>query len=266
MVAALQTPALRHRQIAVAMAGRYQQQDRADAGDTMTERAESADTDLGNSTEPHDFGIVAEHGDSFEFLIDGSAGAHCRLVSVVQTERGPRRTELAEISGTTWRKLSARAVRELAQDMNADELEGKKAPSLKTGTNRLSPLVGRELALLLWALQEDGAPDQLEAILHGWRELAREERWWLYAKAAAHGQQTGTGWRRALFHALSESTESRASPPAEKKSPKRASSPRSSASSRLKATPPPPAAALPQNPSRPAARKRKTAVTATIHK
>jgi len=167
----------------------------------------------------HDFGIVAEHGDSFEFLIDGSAGATCRLVSVVQTERGPRRTELAEISGATWRKVSARAVRELVQDMNADELEGKKAPSLKTGTNRLSPLVGRELAMLLWALQEEGAPDQIEAILHGWRELAREERWWLYAKAAAHGQQTGTGWRRALFHALSESAESRAVPPAEKKKP-----------------------------------------------
>ena len=228
----------------------------------MTERAESAGADLGDNTEPHDFGIVAEHGDSFEFLIDGSAGAHCRLVSVVQTERGPRRTELAEVSGTTWRKLSARAVRELAQDMNADELEGKKAPSLKTGTNRLSPLVGRELALLLWAFQEDGAPDQLEALLHGWRELAREERWWLYAKAAAHGQQTGTGWRRALFHALSESTESRAAPPAEKKSPKRASSPRSSASSRLKATPPPPAATPPQAPSRPVARKRKTVAVA----
>jgi hypothetical protein len=225
----------------------------------MTERAGSADTDLGNSTEPHDFGIVAEHGDRFEFLIDGSAGASCRLVAVVQTERGPRRTELAEISGTTWRKLSARVVRELAQDMNADELEGKKAPSLKTGTNRLSPLVGRELALLLWAVAEDGATDQIEAILHGWRELAREERWWLYAKAAAHGQQTGTGWRRALFHALSESTESRAAPPAEKKSPKRASSPRPSASSRLKATPP-------QVSSRPVARKRKSTATAMILK
>lgn len=225
----------------------------------MTEQAESADKDLDDNSAPHDFGIVTEHGDSFEFLIDGSAGASCHLVSVVQTERGPRRTELAEIPGATWRKVSARAVRELAQDMNADELEVKKAPSLKTGTNRLSPLVGRELALLLWALQEEGAPDQIEAILHGWRELAREERWWLYAKAAAHGQQTGTGWRRALFHALSESTESRAVPPAEKKSPKRASSPRLSASSRLKATPP-------QTPFRPVARKRKTAATETILK
>ena len=144
----------------------------------------------------HDFGIVAEHSDCFEFQIDGTAGENCRLVAFVQTERGPRRTELVEAAGATWRKINTRVVRELAQDMGETEMVGKKAPGLKTGINRLSPLVGRELALLLWALQEEGAADQIEAILHGWRELAREERWWLYAKAAAHGQQTGSGWRR----------------------------------------------------------------------
>lgn len=231
----------------------------------MTELVEIGETRT--SAGLHDFGIVAEHGDSFEFQINGSAGGVCLLVSVVQTERGPRHTEVAEISAATWREVSARAVRELAQDMSPDELDGKKSPSLKTGNNRLSPLVGRELALLLWALQEDGALDQIEAILHGWRELAREERWWLYAKAAAHGQQPGTGWRRALFHALSESTESRAAlPPAEKKSPKQASSPRSSASSHLKASPSHPATVPLQTTARPVARKRKTAATATLPK
>jgi len=182
----------------------------------------------------HDFGIVTEHSDCFEFHIDGAAGENCRLVAFVQTERGPRRTELVEIAGATWRNINTRVVRELTQDMGETELVGKKAPGLKTGINRLSPLVGRELALLLWALQEEGATDQLEAILHGWRELAREERWWLYAKAAAHGQQTGTGWRRALFHALSDPAEVHAAlPPAEKKSPKKSGSLRPSTRQRL---------------------------------
>jgi hypothetical protein len=168
---------------------------------------------------PHDFGVVPEHGDNFEFHIDGGAGQLCRLVAVVQTERGPRRTELTDIAGATWRKISARVIRELAQAMSDKEIEAKKLPTLKAGLNRLSPLVGRELTLLLWALEEDGALGQLEAILHGWRELAREERWWLYAKAAAPGQRPGSGWRRALFHALSESPETRNLPLAEKKSP-----------------------------------------------
>jgi hypothetical protein len=185
------------------------------------------------STSMHDFGVVAEHGDSFEFHVDTAAGGVCRLISVVQTERGPRRSELSQIPGGLWRKISVRVVRELAQDMNAAE-RSKAAPSLKTGANRLSPLVGRELALLLWALQEEGAEEQLEAILHGWRELAREERWWLFAKAAAPGPRAGAGWRRALFHALSESSDTRSEARAtEKKSPAKASLPRSSSCPRL---------------------------------
>lgn len=206
----------------------------------------------------HDFGQVPEHGDCFEFVIDGAAGQSCVLIAVVQTERGPRRSDVASIDGPIWRKIAPRVVRELAQDMGAEELTGKKMPTLKSGGNRLSPLVGRELALLLWALQEEGSGAQLEAILHGWRELAREERWWLCAKAAAPGQQTGSGWRRALFHALSEAVETRAAAPqAEKKSPEPTKPRRSPRTQARRLTP------APDSPVRqpaPAARKRKTAV------
>ncbi len=180
----------------------------------------------------HDFGVVAEHGDCFEFHID-AAGGMCRLIAIVHTERGPRRIVVADIAGSTWRKISQRAVRELALGMDEGERLPKKAPSLKTGVNRLSPLIGRELALLLWVLQEEGALEQLEAILHGWRELAREERWWLYAKAATPGQRMGVGWRRALFHALSEVAETRdETPVTEKKSLQKVHSPHSSSSPR----------------------------------
>lgn len=163
----------------------------------------------------HDFGVVPDQGDRFEFLV-ASSGA-CRLTRVVQTERGPRRDELTDIPALLWRQISARGVRELALDLHDQERLPKKEPTLKTGLNRLSPLVGRELALLLWVLQEDGAAGQVEAILSGWRELAREERWWLYAKAASPGQRTGSGWRRGLFHALSEATDSGAAAPVQEK-------------------------------------------------
>lgn len=223
----------------------------------------------------NEFGVVAEHGDSFEFHIDGAAGESCRLVAVVQTERGPRRTDLAEIEGATWRTISARVVRELAQDMGEAEVLGKKVPALKSGANRLSPLVGRELALLLWAIQEEGASEQLEALLHGWRELAREERWWLYAKAAAPGQRAGAGWRRGLFHALSELPESRsAAAPPEKKSPAAKTSTQSSTRRRPRSQPqsaspsvtlePTPQLQHPQSPVRPVARRKKATAAATL--
>ncbi len=178
---------------------------------------------------PHDFGLVPEHGDSFEFVIETGAAGCCRLWSLEQTERGPRRRDLAEVPADLWRAIGVRVARELVQGMQEGERKGTRAPTFKTGANRLSPMIGRELAVLLWILQEEGAPAQLEPILHGWRELAREERWWLYGKAGAAGQQRGIGWRRALFHALSEAVDTRAAAPAaEKKSPARADSPNAS--------------------------------------
>ena len=162
----------------------------------------------------HDFGRVDEKGDAFEFVVEPPDAGTCVLVAVVQTERGPRRTEIASVPALVWSAVASAAVRELSSEMGEDERE-KRSPTLRVGFNRISPLVGRELGVLLIALMEEGAADRVDALLHAWRELAREERWWLYSKAAAPGQQRGTGWRRALFHALSETSETRAAPTAE---------------------------------------------------
>lgn len=156
----------------------------------------------------NDFGIIGHNDDTFEFHYGNGPGELCRLEAIVLTERGPRRTEIAAVPVYRWRKVSVRAVRELVSGMGDTE-RSRKMPKLKIGINRLSPLLGRELAVLLWALMEEGAEAQLESILHGWRELAREERWWLFSKASSPGQKTGVGWRRALFYALSEPTDTR---------------------------------------------------------
>jgi len=160
----------------------------------------------------HHFGVVEDKGDFYEFHWSDAAAEECSLAGVIQTERGPRRTELAIISTRAWTLVSDRTIRELVDGMGDTE-RTKKIPILKIGINRLSPLIGRELAVLLWALMETASDSNIEAILHGWRELAREERWWLYAKGAAPGQRTGAGWRLALFHALSEMTDSRSAEP-----------------------------------------------------
>jgi hypothetical protein len=159
----------------------------------------------------HDFGRVDDKGDAFEFVVAAADTGICYLVAVVQTERGPRRTEVAAVPSDFWTAVAAAAAKELAAEMGESERE-KKQPTFRAGFNRLSPLVGRELGVLLIALMEEGASERKEALLHAWRELAREERWWLYSKAAAPGQLRGAGWRRALFHALGETSETRSAP------------------------------------------------------
>ena len=96
---------------------------------------------------------------------------------------------MAAVPAAIWEQIAGPSARELIAEMAEDERQ-KKPPVSRPGINRLSPLIGRELGVLLIALMETGAAERVDAVLHAWRELAREERWWLYSKAAAPGQQT----------------------------------------------------------------------------
>ena len=138
-------------------------------------------------------------------------GTNCRLTLLARTERGYPRRELAAVTGAIWREVHASVLRELLRDMGPEE-QGGKPPAFKPGENALSPLIVRELAVLLWALMEDGEGTHTHALLAGWRQLAREERWWLYARASNPKQRQGDGWRRALYFALTDPADTRTAP------------------------------------------------------
>jgi hypothetical protein len=135
----------------------------------------------------------------------------CRLTLLERNERGFPRRELAWLPAAVWREVATDAQRELLRGM--DELEkGAREAKFHTGDQALSPLVSRELAILFWALMEDGEATHTELLLAGWRQLAREERWWLYSRASNPSQALGRGWRRALFFALAEPGDMRSAP------------------------------------------------------
>ena len=75
----------------------------------------------------------------------------------------------------------------------------------KPGFNPLARLLGKELVLLCWAIEE-AEPAQAPAAIENWRGLAPEERWWLYTMTAAQTghalRDRGRGWRRAVRFAL----------------------------------------------------------------
>lgn len=157
------------------------------------------------------FGIVDPDGEHGILSIESGAGASCRLTLVARTERGYPRHELAAIPLATWRQLATAVQKELLRGMDPEET-GPKTPAFRTGDQALSPLVTRELAVLLWSLMEDGEGTHVDALLAGWRQLAREERWWLYARASNPTQRQGRGWRRALYYALTDPADTRTAP------------------------------------------------------
>ena len=85
--------------------------------------------------------------------------------------------------------------------------EGKRPGRWKTGFNTVSRILGKELTLISWAI-EDADPAIVPTAIGNWQGLTPEERWWLYTMtAAATGSYVdgrGRGWRKAIRFALTE--------------------------------------------------------------
>jgi hypothetical protein len=115
----------------------------------------------------------------------------------------PERETRTRLPRPYWNALSSAA----RKDFNA-RLRERKAPagSWNIGETLIDRMLGKELCVLLWAA-EHAHLGQLDAICLKWTTLRPEERWWLYAMTAAQGGQAEDrerGWRKALFHALSD--------------------------------------------------------------
>lgn len=85
--------------------------------------------------------------------------------------------------------------------------ERKKTAQWKQGDNIVARLLGKELVLLAWAI-EDADPALIPTAIQNWQGLAPEERWWLFTMTnAATGHAIsgrGRGWRKAVRFALTE--------------------------------------------------------------
>lgn len=93
---------------------------------------------------------------------------------------------------------------------------GIKMGQWKIGQTPVSRLLGKELVLLLWSI-EDADPSLIPNAIKNWLGLVPEERWWLFTMTnAATGHAIsgrGIGWRRAIRYALTENPVSEYSTP-----------------------------------------------------
>ena len=115
----------------------------------------------------------------------------------------PRDEERVVLQRSVWSGIADIARREFN-----DRLKAAKTLTSRwhTGTNMVERLLGKELCVLAWAAETAG-DDQLPVIGSKWAALRPEERWWLFSMTVAEAGLPGDtqrGWRRALFHALSD--------------------------------------------------------------
>lgn len=115
----------------------------------------------------------------------------------------PREEQRVILKRPVWSGIADIARREFNDRLKAAKvLTGR----WHTGINLVDRLLGKELCVLAWAA-ETATEEQVPVICSKWAALRPEERWWLFAMTVAESglpEDTERGWRRALFHALSD--------------------------------------------------------------
>jgi len=110
-----------------------------------------------------------------------------------------------ELSQTIFDKVKPFLTQDLNQRLHRD---GYKTGKWQVGNNPIHWLLGKEITLLFWAIEDLKDPTDvslLKAIIN-WRGLRPEERWFLYdlVNAASGGVHDRQGWRTAIKWGLLE--------------------------------------------------------------
>jgi len=108
-----------------------------------------------------------------------------------------------EVPRATWDAVSGEVRAEFNRRLKTDKKPAGRWGADDTAVQRL---LGKELLVLLWAIEQGDVSDEQTAVaIRNWLGLKPEERWWLYTMTAAatgFAHQAGMGWRSALRHAL----------------------------------------------------------------
>lgn len=121
------------------------------------------------------------------------------------------KVDRAIVPRSFWTEISGPVQREFNNRLTANKVARGK---WKVGDNPVYNLLGKELCVLAWAI-EDAKKEQVGDALRNWLSLRPEERWWLFGMAASTAgglEHKGMGWRKALKAALAETPFSQRTP------------------------------------------------------
>lgn len=162
------------------------------------------------------FGLVKYQSEHY-FLIDIGKGRgsrvriyECfvefdeRLLGLQGIDEGVLKKELkADISKSQWNKIASTLKFEFNQILKQ---QGNNTSNWTIGENFTEKLIGKELLLLIWSIEDTEDSDDINRAILNWRGFSREERWWLFTIInAATGTisvdnltNTQIGWRSAI--------------------------------------------------------------------
>lgn len=106
------------------------------------------------------------------------------------------------ISRNKWNMIRPAIEAELNKQLKETN---KTIGRFKVGQNPVERLLGKEMVLLLWAIEECD-PSVIDTAIRNWLGLSHEERWWLFTmtNATTGNSSDHRGWRIAVRYALAE--------------------------------------------------------------
>jgi hypothetical protein len=152
------------------------------------------------TSDPHHFKVAIPKGSAGKVAISEHLGLQAAtedgaVIDRVLLER-PRWTAIrAEVQ----RAFNARLA-----------THGIKPGAWKVGDNPVDRLLGKELCVLAWAVEQMDVA-KFPVAVRNWLALRPEERWWLFgmtAMSTGGALDAGKGWRVALQHALGDVAQS----------------------------------------------------------
>lgn len=169
-------------------------------GDKDSQKKQASRPTLGfgvpATSDPHHFKVIIPRGNSGKVQISEYLGLQALSDEYAVIDR-------ALLDRSRWSAIRSEVQRAFNARLKEHELN---TSAWKVGENLVDRLLGKELCVLVWAV-EAMAMENIPIAVRNWLALRPEERWWLFGMAALStgGITDGNkGWRLALRHALGD--------------------------------------------------------------
>lgn len=148
------------------------------------------------TSDPHHFTVTIPKSSSGDIHINEHLGLQASSDEYALIER-------LVLDRRRWTEIRGQVQRAFNLRLKEHKLQ---TSSWKVGENMVDRLLGKELCVLGWAV-EQMEMEKIPVAVRNWLALRPEERWWLFGMTALATGGVGDadrGWRIALRHALGD--------------------------------------------------------------